>query len=334
MQLKEYLNRVYFGDCVKSLRGLPPGIAHTCVTSPPYFGMRDYGHAEQIGLEKTPEAYVANLVNVFREVRRVLRDDGTVWLNLGDSYSSGTNPSQTNATLGSRAMRTQPMRAPANIEGIKPKDLIGIPWMVAFALRADGWYLRKDIIWNKPNPMPESIEDRPTTAHEYIFLLAKSRMYYYDADAIKEPAVNAGRTHKLTGSKGPRAQANGNWRIAGNERPDAPPVTVGAMRNKRDVWTVNAQPFSGAHFATYPEELIEPCILAGSPERGVVLDPFIGSGTTAAVAARLARYWIGCELNESNAWLQAQRLGKTWDFNEERPRQRVRLDGDAGRVRL
>jgi DNA modification methylase len=406
MQLKDYLNRVYFGDCRKSLQQLPAGIAHTCVTSPPFFGLRDYGtgrweggnpehkhdkpwkttrpsetvaehrdvqqvHArearsrrqvcscgavyvdEQIGMEKSPDEYVEALVEVFREVRRVLRDDGTVWLNLGDSYAGGTVGYSADAPSNQKRLEmlakgerkdgafgiskrnavshTGPQRR--LFEGIKPKDLIGIPWLVAFALRADGWYLRNDIIWNKPNPMPESIEDRPTRAHEYIFLLSKSRMYYYDADAIKEPSVHSGRVHKLTGAKGPRAQANGNWRVAGNERPDAPPIIVGEYKNKRDVWTVNAQPYSGAHFATYPEDLIEPCILAGSPERGVVLDPFIGSGTTAAVAARLTRYWIGCELNDSHAWLQAQRLGRTWDFEE--PRSRVNLDeGSRVRVRL
>lgn len=395
MQLRDYFNKVYFGDCVKSLRSLPAGFVHTCVTSPPYFGLRDYGSGrweggdpshdhgkevgtkfvgrndgdrygegthnftgqkktaraerpnprtsptigihrdvsqheahdvqklkrvaqcscgavyvdEQIGQEQTPEEYIANLVNVFREVRRVLRDDGTIWVNLGDSYATQELPG-----------------------GIKPKDLIGIPWMFAFAMRADGWWLRNDVIWHKPSVMPESIKDRCTKAHEFIFLMSKSEQYYFDHKAIMEPAVSAGSVQKFGGGNKNRAYAMGR-EPSGNERPDAPPITIGEKRHKRDVWTVNPKPYSGAHFAVYPEELIEPCVLAGSPERGVVLDPFIGSGTTAAVAARLTRYWVGCELNDSNAWLQAQRLGRTWTFDEDRPRKRVRLD-EGGRVRI
>lgn len=405
MKEKDWLNRVYFGDCIKWLDAMPAGIVNTCITSPPYYGLRDYGsgrweggdashdHAkevgtrtfgrndierygvsetftggllkhirterpkavmcscgavyvdEQIGQEETPEHYVSRLVDVFRAVRRVLRDDGTVWLNLGDSYSSqprGNKPGDIESSnlSGGGGWQDEVPRGgidKSRLPGIKPKDLIGIPWMVAFALRADGWYLRSDVIWNKPNPMPESITDRPTKAHEYIFLLAKSQRYFYDADAIKESAILAGHVHKLYSKtkSAARALAFGKKNPVGNEHPDAPPYTNKEMRNKRSVWTVNARPYSGAHFATYPEELIEPCVLAGSPVRGVVLDPFIGSGTTAAVAARLERYWIGCELNASNAWLQAERLGRTWTFDEApSPRMRVRLNGEGDRVRL
>lgn len=274
----------------------------TCVTSPPYFGLRDYGVAGQIGLEQTPAEYVAQLVTVFREVWRVLRDDGTVWLNLGDSYAGGgrggnpdDSPFRKQATnLGSL------VAASAVPDGLKAKDLIGIPWRVAFALQAEGWYLRSDIIWHKTNPMPESVTDRPTKAHEYIFLLSKSARYYYDAAAVKETVSEAtladGRTERgKRGKKGVYAAISGNCGF----NPSG--------RNKRSVWTVATKPYSGAHFATFPPELITPCILAGAPEGGIVLDPFSGSGTTVATARQLGRVGIGIELNTEYIGLAQER---------------------------
>lgn len=266
------------GDCREVLPTIEGGIAHTCVTSPPYWGLRDYGHDGQIGLEKTPEAYIETMVEVFREVRRVLRDDGTLWLNLGDSYAGGGGYS------------------PGSPLGLKPKDLVGIPWRVAFALQADGWYLRSDIIWHKTNPMPESVTDRPTRAHEYVFLLSKSRGYYYDFDAIKEKAQNAGAVVSLGDKSMSKGQASGRGvKASGNGLSDS--YTVPDDRNKRTVWTVSSRPYSGAHFATYPPDLIKPCIMAGAPEGGIVLDPFFGSGTTGRVAEDLGRRWLGIEGN-------------------------------------
>jgi len=311
--------KILQGNCLDRLRDLPEKSVNTCVTSPPYWGLRDYGTGEwvggdpdcnhegtvlgnnrnfvdregrgsnnksissgdcykcgatkkddQLGLEETPEKFVENLVNVFREVRRVLRDDGTVWLNLGDSYSSGGRKTTTNKSL--RGDNEYGVTRPKPSEGIKEKDLIGIPWRVAFALQADGWYLRQDIIWHKPNPMPESVQDRCTKAHEYIFLLSKSPKYYYDNEAIKEETQD------------------------------------GEKRNKRSVWTVTTKPYSEAHFATYPHDLIIQCILAGCPEGGTVLDPFGGSGTTAQVSNNLNRNAILCELNPEYVEIAKVRL--------------------------
>jgi len=284
------------GDCLDVLPTLEAGSIHTCVTSPPYFGLRDYGHDGQVGLESTPDEYVAKLVAVFREVRRVLRDDGTLWLNLGDSYArqAGNEESKLNTlhTMGvgqrkaheAGAMRRGENKPPP---GLKPKDLIGIPWRVAFALQADGWYLRQDIIWHKPNPMPESVRDRCTKAHEYIFLLSKSAKYYFDSEAIKEPLQ--GKPHapgnkKLDASRNDHDSMDKVWGSDGK-------------RNRRSVWTVSTKPYKGAHFATFPPDLIEPCILAGAPECGVVLDPFGGSGTTGMVAEKHRRNAILIELN-------------------------------------
>ena len=250
--------RILQGDCIEQMKTLDEKSVQTCVTSPPYFRLRDYGHEGQIGLEPTPDEFVQALVEVFREVRRVLRDDGTVWLNLGDSYANpsagagGAGKQWTNAGT-TNAIRDHRKTTP----GIKPKDLIGIPWLVAFALRADGWYLRQDIIWAKPNPMPESVQDRCTKAHEYIFLLSKSQRYFFDADAIKEPLAaepHAPGNTKLDASRNDHDQMQKVWGADGK-------------RNKRSVWTVSTKPFSGAHFATFPPDLIEPCILAGSPEK-------------------------------------------------------------------
>ena len=280
--------RILVGDCRERLRQMEAGSAQTCVTSPPYFGLRDYGHAGQIGLEPTPDDFVAAMVEVFREVRRVLRDDGTVWLNLGDSYAR--NPAKgTTGTPNGRNLAEQGYSGGAGVpDGAKEKDLIGIPWMVALALRADGWYLRQDIIWHKPNPMPESVTDRCTKAHEYIFLLSKGPRYFFDAKAISEAAVNQAsspESRKNSFARDHKASA-GDHGQKPQHRTEREPVAYEGTRNKRSVWTVASQPFPDSHFATYPPDLIEPCILAGCPVGGTVLDPFGGAGTTGLVADR------------------------------------------------
>lgn len=271
---------ILYGDCRETLREFDSK-ARMCVTSPPYYGLRNYGGEEdQIGLEQTPEEYVDNLVKVFREVRNCLTDDGTCWVNLGDSYYNyrpgkgqaihKQSVSKTNQDLPSTCARRG-----NKLEGLKEKDLIGIPWMFAFAMRADGWYLRQDIIWNKPNPMPESVRDRCTKSHEYIFLFSKSQNYYFDVNAIKESTVDG---------KG--------------------------LKRKKTVWEIKTKPYKGAHFAVYPPELIEPCIKAGSEEGDLVLDPFMGSGTTALVAKSLQRHYLGCELHEDYGKLIQTRLSE------------------------
>ena len=263
---------VLFGDCRETLPAFIDE-ARMCVTSPPYYGLRNYGDEEnQIGLEESPEEYIQNLVEVFRKVRDNLTDDGTLWLNIGDSYynyrpGKGQALSKQTVSNTRQDLPNKCARRGNKLKGLKEKDLIGIPWMLAFALRADGWYLRQDIIWNKPNPMPESVRDRCTKSHEYIFLLSKSQNYYFDVDAIKEPT-----------------------------------------RRKRSVWTVNNKPYRGAHFAVFPPDLIEPCIRAGSREGDIVLDPFMGSGTTAMVAKSLKRYYMGCELHEDYGNLMQERV--------------------------
>lgn len=288
---------IYLGDCIESMRAMPDASVHTCVTSPPYFGLRDYGVDGQIGLEPTPDEYVARMVEVFREVRRVLRDDGTLWLNLGDSYAhpaKGTGGGWA-ADPNNYAHKAQAFGARKFSMGdAKPKDLMGIPWRVAFALQADGWYLRQDIIWHKPNPMPESVTDRCTKAHEYIFLLSKSPRYYFDHEAIKEQAVG-GTPGNTKPTKGCRAHADGEakHRAAANLHKIGPVE----RRNRRSVWTVATKPFKGAHFATFPPDLIEPCILAGCPVGGTVLDPFGGAGTTGLVATQAGRNAVLCEIN-------------------------------------
>jgi site-specific DNA-methyltransferase (adenine-specific) len=306
--------RIITGDCIEGLRTIPDASVHCCVTSPPYLGLRDYGHDGQIGLESTPEEYVARMVAVFREVRRVLRDDGTAWVNLGDSYhnlrthNNGGVPTNTVHVGGSRDGTEGFGRSNRNHRqhGLKEKDLVGIPWRVAFALQADGWYLRQDIIWHKPNPMPESVRDRCTKAHEYVFLLAKSQRYYYDAEAVREP--DSGQDHPRAVLDGqPSLEPSGG--IAGAHRGIR---TVdgrnGQGRNRRSVWTITTKPYSGAHFAVMPPDLVEPCIKAGCPDGGTVLDPFAGSGTTLAVAAELGRNAIGCELNPDYVVLAEQRI--------------------------
>ena len=310
------MNAIEFGDCRDTMRRwAQQGVkAQMCVTSPPYFGLRDYGHPGQIGLEQTPEEYVAKMVEVFRCVRDVLADDGTLWLNIGDSYArtGGTDckvsetaqVGSTRNTLEQMGDRTQSAAA----IGLKPKDLIGIPWMLAFALRADGWYLRQDIIWAKPNPMPESVRDRCTKAHEYMFLLSKSERYFFDSEAMQESASGrepGNRSHKHS-DRVAREVAEGNHR----ERTKLGLASMGPRetRNRRSVWTVATRPYKGAHFATFPPALIEPCILAGSRPGDIVLDPFIGSGTTAAVAIQHGRQYLGCELNPEYKPLQDERI--------------------------
>ena len=278
---------------------------HTIVTSPPYYNLRNYGVDGQIGLEQTPDEYIANLVAVFRECKRILRDDGTLFVVIGDSYSGSGNGSGDYREDGASISKNDAKygaHKPGAPNGLKPKDLIGIPWMLAFALRADGWYLRQDIIWAKPNPMPESVKDRCTKSHEYIFLLSKSARYYYDSEAVKEPANYDGR--KDTMFKGAVKSYDGvmpngqpqSFAQNGHERwqYDGEGVPV---RNKRDVWTVTTKPYKGAHYATFPPELIKPCILAGAPEGGIVFDPFVGSGTTVATAIQLGRKGIGIDLS-------------------------------------
>lgn len=379
--------KIFHGNCLDVLGTLPAESVHTCVTSPPYWGQRDYGTAtwqggdagcdhlmaptkprserpnpsgsgigrggatwgaqegasrvyrhqcgrcgavrvdEQIGMEPTPGEYVESLVEVFRAVRRVLRDDGTLWLNLGDSYCHGLpgpkrqqphgNAPESDALLAAGRVPApkgsdngHATRAP----GLKSKDLVGIPWMVAFALRDDGWYLRSDIVWAKPNGMPESVTDRPTRAHEFIFLFSKSETYHYDAAAIAEPFAD-----ERLGNPGTYSRTSNAFKGKNNDRGDLGLLNNGGgwnldgaitTRNKRDVWTVTSQPFSEPHFATFPEDLIKPCILAGCPDRGVVLDPFFGAGTTGVVAGKNNVRCIGIELNAEYVNIAQRRLAQ------------------------
>lgn len=303
------INQIYNSECLQGLKSLPDNSIHCCVTSPPYYGLRDYGNDSQIGLEKTPEEYIQKLVDVFREVNRVLTKDGTLWLNIGDSYAGsmkgaagypdnamnykqGTN----RGTLGKATLVKQCTEC-------KSKDLIGIPWMLAFSLRSDGWYLRQDIIWSKPSVMPESVKDRCTKSHEYIFLLSKNKKYYFDNESIAEPTssfdtvIRDRDATKLNNTPG-------RTKMQGLIRNDY------LTRNKRSVWTVATQPLREAHFATFPEKLIMDCIKAGCPEGGIVLDPFMGSGTTAIVARKLNRNYIGFELNPNYVSIAENRLEK------------------------
>lgn len=329
---------IYNGDAVEILKTMPDKSVHCCVTSPPYYGLRDYGVDGQIGLEETPDAFIAKLVAVFSEVKRVLMDDGTLWLNIGDSYSGsgkGAATHQENAQKykqgSSKGLLGASNAALKQDTGCKPKDLIGIPWMLAFALRADGWYLRQDIIWAKPNPMPESVTDRCTKSHEYIFLLSKSKKYYFDAESISEPvAVSTVRRlsqdiESQLGSERVPGKTNGALkasapRYGGKKYTDNPDVfnrtksgrcyEFRENRNKRDVWTVATQPYSEAHFATFPKELIRPCVLAGCPVGGTVLDPFFGSGTTGEVSIEESRNYIGIELNSEYIRIAQKRISE------------------------
>lgn len=321
--------RILIGDCRERLRELPDASVNCCVTSPPYFGLRDYGVDGQMGLEASPDEFVAGMVAVFREVRRVLRDDGTLWLNIGDSYANEGKWGGHTGDKHAKALHCSPIGRNKRHTGLKPKDLIGIPWMLAFALRADGWHLRQDIIWAKPNPMPESVKDRCTKSHEYLFLLSKSPQYFYDSEAIMEglaAATVVRLAQDVGGQRGSNrvpGKTNGPMKAVARKR-GIPPrhaqypessdqsgldqVGRGEGRNKRSVWTVPTKPFSEAHFATFPPALIEPCVFAGSPAGGIVLDPFAGAGTTALVAERAGRSSILIELNPEYAAIAERRL--------------------------
>ena len=365
-------HRILVGDCIEMMRTLPDQSVHTCITSPPYFGLRDYGVDGQIGLEASPREFIESLVAVFREVRRVLRDDGTIWVNMGDSYAGSWGAhGRDDMGLGSTSLSARQIAASArrkkqaNHGGFKPKDLMGMPWRLAFALQDDGWYLRQDIVWAKPNPMPESVRDRCTKAHEYLFLLSKSPKYFFDQDAIREPANLTGKgsaatfrggayvdgatfdnsnggTRTVSGNVVPRNNgvgwghgyvadpkprtvgskrnsfaretkySGGDHGQTGQHRPGREDINYDTTRNKRSVWTVATHGFKGAHFATFPPELIRPCVLAGSPRGGMVLDPFGGAGTTALVAMQEGRQSVICELNPEYASLARQRLDTAW----------------------
>ena len=308
---------ILFGDCRETLKEFDEK-ARVCVTSPPYYGLRNYGDEEnQIGQENTPEEYIQGMVEVFREVRECLTDDGTLWLNMGDSYYN-YRPGKGQALVKQTVANTKHdlpdkcARRGNKLDGLKEKDLIGIPWMLAFALRADGWYLRQDIIWHKPNPMPESVRDRCTKSHEYIFLLSKNKRYYYDNEAIKEPAKDWGT----------RDRTKGKYHNKGTGlQPHSGLSKSYPTKNKRSVWSVTNKPYRGSHFATFPPDLIEPCIKAGSEEGDIVLDPFMGSGTTAMVAKDLGRDYIGCELHEEYGNLIQDRLPSVPDeeLSQETP---------------
>lgn len=303
------INQIYNSECLQGLKSLPDNSIHCCVTSPPYYGLRDYGNDSQIGLEKTPEEYIQKLVDVFREVNRVLTKDGTLWLNIGDSYAgsmkgaAGYPDNAMNYKQGTNRETLGKATLVKQCTGCKSKDLIGIPWMLAFSLRSDGWYLRQDIIWSKPSVMPESVKDRCTKSHEYIFLLSKNKKYYFDNESIAEPTssfdtvIRDRDATKLNNTPG-------RTKMQGLIRNDY------LTRNKRSVWTVATQPLREAHFAAFPEKLIMDCIKAGCPEGGIVLDPFMGSGTTAIVARKLNRNYIGFELNPNYVSIAENRLEK------------------------
>lgn len=317
------MNKVFFGDCREIMRRLiAEGVkVQTCVTSPPYWGLRDYGHAGQIGLEPTPEEYKVNLVEVFSLVRDLLSEDGTLWLNLGDTYAAARSyqvPDSKYKDVGNKIGHTVP-------PGLKQKDLIGIPWLIAFALRSAGWYLRCDIIWNKTNPMPESVTDRPTKSHEYLFLMSKSERYYYDHEAIKEPLAETsfGRAERKqnlmdrtgVGTLGKQIEngvdaTHAYAGLATGRNGKTGYDLESGTRNKRSVWTVSTVPYPGSHFAVFPPALIEPCIMAGARAGDIVLDPFFGSGTTGQVAEQLGRQWIGCEIQKDYEPLQKQRTAQ------------------------
>lgn len=310
--------RILCGDARGLLSELPTGSVQCCVTSPPYWGLRDYGIAGQIGLEASPSAYVSALMPIFEEVHRVLRDDGTLWLNLGDSYVGyhGNKNASGPAASDKPGYRENMRESTVGVDGLKNKDMAGIPWRVALALQASGWILRSDIIWHKPNPMPESVKDRPTRAHEYLFLLSKSPRYYYDAAAVREPAASINKCG-YTGEGGFQALEqpiqNGNQiqvdrgRRKFLRRKMAYPIFT---RNRRSVWTVSTYPFSDAHFATFPPDLIRPCILAGCPVGGIVLDPFFGSGTVGQVCVEEGRQYLGIELNPEYVDMAERRIAE------------------------
>ena len=302
------------GDALSILRTMPDASVHCCITSPPYYALRDYGVDGQIGREETPSLYVSRLVDVFHEVKRVLRRDGTLWLNIADTYCGKGNQGDSVDPKNPNGRTGQVIAINHKVEGCKPKDMIGIPWMLAFALRNDGWYLRNDIIWHKANPMPESAHDRCSRCYEHIFLLAKSRRYFFDADAIAEPVAASTPARMRRGIStvnkysldipGQKHQSINDARMPACTKKESPLV-----RNKRDVWAINTVAYKGAHFAAYPPKLAETCILAGCPVGGVVLDPFFGSGTTGAVAKKLHRHYTGIELNPAYCELAKERIG-------------------------
>ncbi len=305
------MERILCGDALERLRTLGTESVHTCVTSPPYYNLRDYGAAGQIGMEETPEEYIAKLVDVFREVRRCLRPDGTLWINIGDSYAtrSGNQPPANTRNSFGHTAKHRP-------EGYKYKDLMGIPWMLAFALRADGWYLRQDIIWHKTNAMPESVRDRCTKSHEYLFLLSKSAHYYFDAAAIREPCGSKENARTFRGGAYTGGQSFRNSaRVERESRGNAANST--GTRNRRSVWDIATSRFKAAHYATFPERLVEPCILAGCPPGGVVLDPFAGSGTAGVVSKRLGRDFVGIELNPEYCAMAENRIAAAWRKYEQ-----------------
>lgn len=318
-------NTIINGNSLEVLKSLPDNSIDCCVTSPPYYALRDYGCDGQIGLEETPEKYIERLCDVFSEVRRVLTPEGTLWLNIGDSYN-GNKVGNAEVVKNKKVSESNDFHKKL-WSGAKPKDLIGIPWMLAFALRSQGWYLRQDIIWQKPNPMPESVTDRCTKSHEYIFLLSKSQKYYFDHEAIQEEATSSEKPRVFGANNQKGTLRNDIGRVYkprtkncqyDGQRPNSIHLAreaglsdeVYPVRNKRDVWSVNVKPCSEAHFATYPFELIKPCILAGCPENGIVLDPFMGSGTTAIVARSLNRNYLGIELNPEYIKIAHKRLDK------------------------
>ena len=307
------LDTIFCGNALDVLRTLPDNFVHCCITSPPYYALRDYGAEGQIGREDTPAQYVARLTEVFSEVRRVLRPNGTLWLNIADTYAGKGNQGDSVDPKYPNGRTGQTVAINRKVEGCKAKDMIGIPWMLAFALRDRGWYLRSDIIWQKANPMPESCKDRPSRCYEHIFLMAKSRKYYFNAEAIAEPVTEStpmrmrrkfGKNKYSAGIPGQTHQHLNDYRPNGYAEEDIP-----LLRNKRDVWQINSVPYKGAHFAAYPPKLVETCLLAGCPPDGIVLDPFLGSGTTAAVAKQMGRHYIGIELNPDYCTLAEQRIG-------------------------
>lgn len=322
------IDKIYLGDSLNVLKSLDDNSIDCCVTSPPYYAQRDYGVDGQIGLEQTPEEYIKRLTEVFMEVYRVLKPQGTMWLNIGDSYWGGGwrgaefNEHSGDVQKGSKGTHSGSSMPPLKGKNsvYKPKDLIGIPWLMAFSLRNQGWYLRQDIIWQKDCCMPESVTDRCTKSHEYIFLMSKSQRYYFDHEAIQEPCADQRRTNYTAGSRscGLNEDRNDNdlgerskiWKPRVKQQADGDKQQTLYVRNKRSVWNVNPKPIREAHFATFPEELVSPCILAGCPQGGIVLDPFFGSGTTGIVANKLGRHYVGIELNPEYIKIAEKRLGK------------------------
>lgn len=309
------LDTIYTGDCLELLRTLPDESVHCCITSPPYYALRDYGMEEQIGRETTPKEYISRLTDVFTEVRRVLRSDGTLWLNISDTYAGKGNQGDFVDPKNPHGRNGQAVALNNKVEGCKPKDMIGIPWMLAFALRDSGWYLRNDIIWMKENPMPESVKDRCARCYKHIFLFSKSKKYFFDYKAISEPIAPATAQRLKRGMKGGNkfgcaipGQAQQQTINRPREHGEITDDMINPLRNKRDVWIINTIPFKGKHYAAYPPKLVETCLLAGCPEDGTVLDPFMGSGTTGMVAKQFNRYYVGIELNPEFAELAEARI--------------------------